>query len=185
MVKEEVVNHVPDSASWDWMKSNIPLFSCPDPDIEQIYYFRWWTYRKHIKNAPAGYIVTEFLKPVKHATDCNALSCALGLHIAEGRWLETPDYIDQYIRFWLYSGEGGASRNTITNSATGPPRLPMTAGWPIAGRIIWCLCFPVCSPITKSGNPNAAPKAACSGSATYPTAWRIPSFVRSLLKTKG
>jgi hypothetical protein len=107
MVKEEVVNHFPDSASWDWMKSNIPLFSCPDPDIERIYYFRWWTYRKHIKSAPAGYIVTEFLKPVKHATGYNALSCALGLHIAEGRWLETPDYIDQYIRFWLYSGDGG------------------------------------------------------------------------------
>jgi hypothetical protein len=107
MAKEEVANEIPDRIAWDWLKRNIPLFTCPDEDIEQIYYFRWWTYRKHVKKTPTGYILTEFLKPVKHATDYNAISCALGHHIAEGRWLETPDYIDQYIRFWLYSGEGG------------------------------------------------------------------------------
>src|SRR5689334_1816891 len=46
---EEVTNEIPDSRAWDWMKSQIPLFTCPDRDVEQIYYFRWWTFRKHIK----------------------------------------------------------------------------------------------------------------------------------------
>ena len=32
----------------------IPLFECPDPDIERTYYFRWWTYRKHIRRVKGG-----------------------------------------------------------------------------------------------------------------------------------
>src|ERR1022692_4530930 len=60
--QEDVVNHIPDAQAWDWMKQNVPFFTCPDPGVEQIYYFRWWTYRKHIKKTPAGFLVTEFLK---------------------------------------------------------------------------------------------------------------------------
>jgi hypothetical protein len=52
-------------------------------------------------------VITEFLKPVKHATDYNAISCALGLHINEGRWLRDRRYVDDYVRFWLHGGEGG------------------------------------------------------------------------------
>src|SRR5262245_13544060 len=66
MAKEDVVNFIPDAQAWEWMKSNVPLFTCPDRDIEQIYYFRWWTFRKHIKKTPAGFIIAEFLKPVRH-----------------------------------------------------------------------------------------------------------------------
>src|SRR5579862_457042 len=33
--------------AWDFLKNNIPLFDCPDQDINEIYYFRWWTFRKH------------------------------------------------------------------------------------------------------------------------------------------
>ena len=29
--------------------NNVPLIDIPDKDIEETYYFRWWTYRKHIK----------------------------------------------------------------------------------------------------------------------------------------
>src|SRR5580658_11119051 len=77
----------PNADAWDFLKDNIPLLDCPDEELQTIYYFRWWTYRKHIKKTPAGFIVTEFLKPVNHAGEYNALSCALGHHIAEGRWL--------------------------------------------------------------------------------------------------
>jgi hypothetical protein len=111
--KEEVVNHIPDAQAWDWMKESVPFFTCPDQDIEQIYYFRWWTYRKHIKKTPAGFIVTEFLKPVNHAGEYNALSCALGHHIAEGRWLRDPQYIDGDVAFWLRTGENGGIRKNL------------------------------------------------------------------------
>ena len=111
--KEEVVNLIPDARAWDWLSSNIPLFTCPDASIEQVYYYRWWTYRKHIKETPVGLLITEFLKPVKHAAEYNALSCALGHHIAEGRWLHDPQYVDGDIHFWLRTGEGGGIRSNL------------------------------------------------------------------------
>jgi hypothetical protein len=110
---EEVVNFIPDADAWEWLSQNIPLFTCPDPEIERIYYYRWWTYRKHIKQTPAGFLVTEFLKPVKHAAEYNALSCALGHHIAEGRWLADPQFIDGDIHFWLRTGENGGIRKNL------------------------------------------------------------------------
>src|SRR5690606_11530716 len=98
---EAVINKIDNKSSAAWMKDNIPLFACPDSAIEEIYYFRWWSYRKHIKETPEGTIVTEFIEPVKHAGRYNALSCALGHHIYEGRWLRDTQYVNQYIRYWL------------------------------------------------------------------------------------
>ncbi|HLK67894.1 MAG TPA: glycosyl hydrolase family 65 protein [Bryobacteraceae bacterium] len=110
---EEVVNLVPDAQAWEWMKRYVPLFSCPDREVEQIYYFRWWTWRKHLKQTPEGIIVTEFLKPVKHAAEYNALSCAYGHHVAEGRWLHDRRYIEEDTRFWLTTGEDGGPRKNF------------------------------------------------------------------------
>jgi hypothetical protein len=104
---DSVRHYVADAESWEWIRANVPLFRCPDPDVEQTYYYRWWTFRKHIQQTPVGYIITEFLRPVKHATDYNAISCALGHHISEGRWVRDRRYLDQYLNFWLRSGEGG------------------------------------------------------------------------------
>ena len=113
MAKEEVVNLIPDAQAWEWMKSNVPLFTCPDRDVERIYYFRWWTYRKHIKQTPEGIIVTEFLKKVNHAAEYNALSCAFGHHVAEGRWLFDRQVIEQDAHFWLRTGEDGGLRKNF------------------------------------------------------------------------
>jgi len=106
MEKENIVNYISNAESWEWMKKNIPLFECPDKSFEQIYYYRWWTYRKHIKRTPDGFVVTEFLAPVGHAGVYNTISCALGHHIYEGRWLHDQRYIDQYALFW-YRGNNG------------------------------------------------------------------------------
>ena len=62
-----VVSHIPDHRAWDWMKENTPFFTCPDPDIERTWYYRWWAFRKHIRRTPEGFILTEFLRPVGHA----------------------------------------------------------------------------------------------------------------------
>src|ERR1044072_1837183 len=53
--------YYPNEAAWSFLQSNIPLMDCPDKNIELTYYFRWWTYRKHIKLTPDGFIITEFL----------------------------------------------------------------------------------------------------------------------------
>lgn len=101
MEDEHVVNYVPDSQSYAWMEQNVPLLECPDSVIEQTYYYRWWTFRKHLKETPDGYVFTEFITPVGHAGKHNTISCALGHHIYEGRWLQDDTYLDQYIKFWF------------------------------------------------------------------------------------
>src|SRR3954447_4357250 len=105
MEEEDVVNLIPNASAWDWMTRNIPLFQCPDVELERIYYYRWWTFRKHIKETPAGIIITEFIQPVRHAGPYNSISCALGMHVWEGRWLRERRYLDEYIRFWFHGGE--------------------------------------------------------------------------------
>ena len=106
MESETIVNHISNSNSWAWLQTNIPLFECPDSNIEELYYFRWWSYRKHIKQAPKGFVITEFLTPVNHAGEFNAISCATSLHLAEGRWLHDDRYLNDYTEFWLHGDNG-------------------------------------------------------------------------------
>ncbi len=113
MFQEEVVNFIPDARAWAWMQANIPFFTCPDRDFEELYYYRWWSFRKHIKKTPEGFLITEFLKPVSHAAGYNSLSCALGHHIAEGRWLRDSQFVEQDIHFWLRTGENGGLRKNL------------------------------------------------------------------------
>ena len=42
----------------------IPLVDMSNKTVEQIYYFRWHTYCKHIKPTEDGYVITEFLPDV-------------------------------------------------------------------------------------------------------------------------
>ena len=96
--------HVPNTGAWDFLKENIPLLDCPDEDIQRTYYFRWWTYRKHLKQTPSGFIVDEFLPNVSWAGKFNSISCAAGHHFYEGRWLHQPRFLDDYARFWFRGG---------------------------------------------------------------------------------
>lgn len=106
MAPETIVTQIPNSNSWAWLQKNIPLFECPDRDVEEIYYFRWWSFRKHIKQTPKGYVITEFLPPVSHAGEFNTISCATSLHLAEGRWLRDDRYLNDYTKFWLHGDNG-------------------------------------------------------------------------------
>jgi len=106
MEDENWTNLVSNAQSWEWLKANIPLFECPDAEVQEIYYFRWWSFRKHLIRTPGGFIFTEFLLPVRHAGDRNTISCAVGHHLAEGRWLADQRYLDDYIRYWLRGNRG-------------------------------------------------------------------------------
>ncbi len=50
--------------SLDWIEREIPRFECPDKILEETYYFRWWTFGKHLKQTKEGRIITEFLPDV-------------------------------------------------------------------------------------------------------------------------
>jgi hypothetical protein len=107
--KESLINAIDNEHCWEWMLANIPWFECPDQDIEQIYYFRWWTFRKHLQCTPAGFVITEFLPVVGHGRKYNTIACAAALHIEEGRWLRNRKYVRDYARFW-FSPEGEPRR---------------------------------------------------------------------------
>lgn len=103
---EDVVNQIANAESWNWITANAPLFECPDKTIEEIYYYRWWTFRKHIKETPAGRVITEFILPVKHAGIYNTVSCALCHHLAEARWLRDRKLLDEWTLFWFRGNDG-------------------------------------------------------------------------------
>jgi len=96
--------HISNEKAWDFLRTNVPLFECPDKDIERTYYFRWWTYRKHIKHTPDGFVITEFLPKVPWAGKHNTISCPAGHHFYEGRWLHDSKYLDDYAIFWFRKG---------------------------------------------------------------------------------
>ena len=101
---EIYTNAIPNAAASDWALFNIPRFECPDREIESTYYFRWWTYRKHLRNSKDGWVVTEFLPNVPWGARNNTISCALNHHVAEGKWLRDARYIDGYLRFMVERG---------------------------------------------------------------------------------
>jgi hypothetical protein len=104
--EELYIQHIPNNDADRFLNENIPLFQCPDKELEKTYYFRWWTFRKHIKNTPDGFVITEFLPDVTWAGKHNTISCPAGHHFYEGRWLHDSSYLQDYANFWF---KGGAS----------------------------------------------------------------------------
>lgn len=82
-------------------ETGVPLLDISDETIRQIYYFRWHTYCSHIKETPEGYVVTEFQPNVAWAGKYNTISCPLGHHFYEGRWIHNQKYLSDNAKFWL------------------------------------------------------------------------------------
>jgi hypothetical protein len=101
---EELYSNIPNAKAFEFLAPNIPLLDCPDKDIERAYYFRWWTYRKHVKKTPVGFVITEFLPNVPWSAKYNTISCPAGHHFYEGRWLRDGKYMDDYAVFWFRKG---------------------------------------------------------------------------------
>ncbi len=106
MEDENIAKAIPNDSAWNWMKTNIPWFECPQQNFEEIYYFRWWSLRKHITDTPQGFAITEFLVDRSYADKYNMIACALGHHIYEFRWLHDPEYIEQNVHLWYRGNEG-------------------------------------------------------------------------------
>ncbi|WP_157492485.1 MGH1-like glycoside hydrolase domain-containing protein [Echinicola pacifica] len=106
MEEENIIQAIPNKDSWHWMKENIPLLEVPQKNFEEIFYYRWWTLRKHIKESPVGYAMTEFLVERSYADQYNLISCALGHHIYESRWLHNQEFLDQIVHTWYRGNEG-------------------------------------------------------------------------------
>jgi hypothetical protein len=95
---------IPNDRAWDFIGHDAPLFSCPNADFERMYWFRWWTYRKHLRQTPDGFVVTEFMPDVSWAGKYNTISCAAYQHTREGRWLADDSIVRDYLVFMLEKG---------------------------------------------------------------------------------
>jgi hypothetical protein len=88
-----------------WFERNIPFLEIDDPEIQEIYYYRWKLFRSHIREIGSqGTTVLEFLDNVPWArqpyTDLND---SASFHILEGRWLRDASVVDSLIDH-LYTG---------------------------------------------------------------------------------
>jgi len=105
--EELYTNAIPNSAAERFLAENVPVFACPDKDVERTYYFRWWTFRKHLRHDLGLWTVTEFLPKVGWSGSGNTIVCPAGHHLREGRWLRDPKYIVDNARFWLADKRSG------------------------------------------------------------------------------
>jgi len=108
--EEIYTNAVSNAEAADFLADAVPRFECPDRELERVYWFRWWTYRKHLKKTPGGWVVTEFLPDVPWAGKYNTISCPLGHHLREGRWLRDRAYLDDYTRVMMAEGNVNGRR---------------------------------------------------------------------------
>lgn len=99
---ELYVNEIDNAHAYEWLESRAPRFECPDEAFERAFYFRLWTYRKHVKKTPEGYIISEFLPDVPWAGPYNIINAAAGHHIYEGRWLRGSEkMLTDYVNYFL------------------------------------------------------------------------------------
>ncbi|MEO5683073.1 MAG: glycosyl hydrolase family 65 protein [Chitinophagaceae bacterium] len=106
MEDENIKQAITNDSAWPWMQQNIPLFECPQQNFEEMFYYRWWTLRKHIKKTEQGYVFTEFLVPRSYADKYNLIASALGHHIYESRWLHVKSYMDDNLNIWYRGNDG-------------------------------------------------------------------------------
>ena len=109
MEDENVTNYISNAKSWDWLQAEIPFFECPDREVEEMYYYRWWSFRKHLEKTENGFVFSEFLtRPLP-------VSSAVGHQLMEGRWLQNQNYLDDYVHFWFRGAEGRQALHKYSN----------------------------------------------------------------------
>jgi hypothetical protein len=103
---------------WPWIAANIPLFDSSDKRFEEMYYFRWYAWEKHLVKTPRGYVITEWL-PKPEAADglYGALPDAAPFHLGEARWLRTGEIAADDARLWA-EPEAGARKYSFPWAAS-------------------------------------------------------------------
>ena len=82
-----------------------PVFSSSDAELDRTYAYRCRSFAMHIKDTPAGQVITEFLPDVPWAGVYNTINCAAMHHFAEGRWMSDRSPLLSYARFWCGEGD--------------------------------------------------------------------------------
>ena len=61
-----------------WYRANIPFLEVPDRQIQDVYYYRWKTWKEHLvyTGPQFGWISSEFLDPVSYGAPYGGISAA-------------------------------------------------------------------------------------------------------------
>src|SRR5579875_63447 len=86
---------------WPWMQANIPWFDSSAKDFEELYYFRWFSFQKHVLATPTGYVITEFIPHVGWGGYYNTIVDSAPFHLYEARWLRNQKIAEDDARFWM------------------------------------------------------------------------------------
>jgi len=86
------------------MKYTFPQFQSSDPELNITYNYRCELYQRHVKETPAGHVITEFLPDVPWAGVYNTISCAASHHFRDGRWMHETGVLEEYAQFWCTEG---------------------------------------------------------------------------------
>ncbi len=81
-------------AEKQWFRDNIPFVEVPDKNIENVYYYRWASHKRHLRyiHPGIGYSVTEFVHDVGYGSKFGVINAAGGHQIHESRWLRNQKY---------------------------------------------------------------------------------------------
>lgn len=98
-----------------WFEENVPFLEVPDANIRKIYYYRWDTLRRAIKNTTpgTGYVVNEFQVPVAWSSRYGGISLNPWHNNRDGRWAKNRQYLDDDTAYWL-NGVGTAENQNYT-----------------------------------------------------------------------
>jgi hypothetical protein len=104
-----------DNCDWDWYREKIPFFESPDPNFDTTYYYRWEMMTKHLVygSPETGYTFTEFIDRPGWSGAYGAISCPLGHHFCELRWLKDRRVTQDYARYWHHTP--GAQPRSYSN----------------------------------------------------------------------
>ena len=86
------------------MTVTFPKFVSSDRELNITYDYRCELYGRHVKETPAGHVISEFLPDVPWAGIYNTISCAAMHHFRDGRWMHDTGVLDEYANFWCTEG---------------------------------------------------------------------------------
>lgn len=84
---------------------HFPGFESSDPELNVTYRYRCELYQRHVRETPAGHVITEFLPDVPWAGPYNTISCAASHHFRDGRWMHESAVPEEYANFWCTEGD--------------------------------------------------------------------------------
>ena len=89
-----------------WYLDNIPFVDFPDPQIQEIYYYRTSVLKRHLvyTHESHGWIFTEFIQPVPWSSKFQTIPDSAPHQIQEARWLRDPSYVKDVIITYTRGG---------------------------------------------------------------------------------